>query len=473
MRNMLLNEIYKLKQKEYSTKNGKNLTLVYIDPKESDDDTFRNKDKFPQYGMVWLPSKLGKYVPHAWGWVLNDGDKDKMIPFINKFAKEVNTFETPKSDGNKREIDEVIDELSQLKQAILNAQSDDIEVQETAQSLLGKVDEFKKKLINGLNSEETKQQLQNLLIYRMEMRKHQGHPLSFCNTILMFMQRPNARDVRSKSEWEQMGYTVKEGKSGIYLLRPSYKMIAYTRAEKDWIIAKFLQDKGVTDVSELTQSQKYDLYHRRLVGKRDMKSAVGFRAYFGYDIKDVEAIDSNAEQFPEMNFDWYDKESEENDKDKLLIKACIAWGESLGLTYEFVDEDALGGARGDASSKGHVRLLNTKQNHGLVSTAIHETAHQVMHWEVVKNKNPRLEKFFRGGSEERGSQVIEQEAELCAWFILGQFGYDMHQNINYMANWGMDETNANNVFDSIAEVAELIYNGINEYGEKITKGEIQ
>lgn len=470
---MILNEIYKLKQKDYCTKNGKNLTLVYIDPKESDDDTFSNKDKFPKYGMVWLPSKLGKYVPHAWGWVLNDGDKDKMIPYITKFAKEVNTFESPKADGNKRDVEEVINELTQLKQAILNAKGDDVDIQETAQSLISKVDEFKRKLINGLNSPETKQQLQNLLIYRMEMKKHQGHQLSFLNTLLMFMQRPSARDVRSRTEWEQMGYAVKEGVKGIYLLRPSYKMKPYSRAEKDWIIDAFLKDKGVSDVSELTQSQKYDLYHRKLVGRRDINSAIGFKSYYGFDIKDVEAVDDNAEPFPECTFEWYENESEENDKDKLLIKACMAWGTSLGLTYEFADEAALGGARGDASISGHIRILNTKQNHGLLSTTVHETAHQLMHWEVVKNKNPRLEKFYRGGSAERGRELVEQEAELCAWFVLGQFGYDMKQNVNYMANWGMDESNANNVFDSIAEVADLIYNGINEYGEKITKGEIQ
>ena len=465
---MILNEIYNLKQKHYSTKAGKQLMIVYIDPKTSTDDTFANKSLFPQYSMVWLPSKLGKYAPHAWGWVLYDGDNDSQIPYIKKFAQEVAKFETPKEDGSKREIDEVVSELTELKDYILKAKSESVEVKETSQTLLTKIEDYKTKLIQGLNSEETRKQLQNLLNYRREMSRHKGHTLSFFNTILMFMQRPSAKDVRSVTEWEKMGYSLKEGAKGIYLLRPSYKTIPYSKAEKERIINDFLDDKGVSDISELAPSQKYDLYSRKLKGRRDVNSGISFIAYHGYDIKDVVAGD-DAETFPVNTFDWYDKDSDENERDRKLIDACIAFGESIGLTYEFATEDDLGGARGDASNVGHIRILDDKRNHGLLSTAIHETAHQLMHWTVVKNTNPRLEKFYRGGSVARGRDIVEQEAELCAWFVLGQFGYDMRQNINYLANWGLTEKNANSVFDSIAEVADYIYNGINKFGKENEK----
>ena len=86
-----------------------------------------------------------------------------------------------------------------------------------------------------------------------------------------------------------------------------------------------------------------------------------------------------------------------------------------------------------------------------------------MHWEVVKTASPRLAKFYRGGSATRGTQIVEQEAELCAWIVLSGFGYEkQQQHFNYLANWGMTQENCNNVFDGVMKVAQFIYDGMQE-----------
>lgn len=168
----------------------------------------------------------------------------------------------------------------------------------------------------------------------------------------------------------------------------------------------------------------------------------------------------NAEQFPTNNFKWYDADSEATSKEERLIKAVIEFGESLGIKYEYKDINALGGARGYASAKGDVAIADDKRNKGLLSTVIHETGHQIMHWEVVKTKNPRLVKFYFGGTN-RGNQIVEQEAELCAWIVLSAFGYRENQeHFNYLANWGMNVENCNNVFDQVFKVAEYVYDGV-------------
>ena len=185
--------------------------------------------------------------------------------------------------------------------------------------------------------------------------------------------------------------------------------------------------------------------------------------FLAYDISDMIA-GKNAEQFPQNNFKWFDGHSDETEKEKTLINACIAFGKSIGVKgYEFVGKNKLGGSRGSASIDGYVEIIDDKKNHGLLSTVIHETAHQIMHWEVVKTTNPRLAKFYQGGSLLRGSEIVEQEAELCAWIVLSGFGYENQQeHFNYLANWGMNVNNCNKVFDQVMKVASFIYDGMVE-----------
>ena len=109
---------------------------------------------------------------------------------------------------------------------------------------------------------------------------------------------------------------------------------------------------------------------------------------------------------------------------------------------------------------GKIGLLkNQKINIGQLNTLIHEFAHEILHQKYLKNANDEFSAYFVGTDEGRGK--VEQQAELCAWIVLKMFGYDMKTNINYVGIWGLDENNAADVFDSVAKVAEIIYDGIN------------
>ena len=228
-------------------------------------------------------------------------------------------------------------------------------------------------------------------------------------------------------------------------------------AQYDEVVRRFLEKMGVNAISELTPSQK-----RRL--DRETKypdPQGGFKEYVAYDISDL-IKGKDAEEFPENNFKWYDADSDETEKERVLIDACIRFGKSIGVkSYEFIDKDKLGGSRGYASSAGDVRIVDDKRNHGLLSTVIHETAHQIMHWEVVHTTNPSLKKFYRGGSTLRGTDIVEQEAELCAWIVLSGFGYkNQQEHFNYLANWGMNVENCSKIFDSIMKISDFMYEGI-------------
>ena len=455
----VIKEYYELAANELlKTKNGKGFKLVYIDPNLSTDNTFNNKELMKKYGMEYLP--YNRYirniqgVPNAWGWIIWDGSEKEVYPLIKKFAEEIGSQETPPEDGNRRTIEQVLSSIEQLKSVIMQAQSNGVQI--NGSGIIANAEEFKKKLVQGIGSSATMDALYELSKFRVEMSKHRGHQLSFLNTILIFMQKRNATDVRSKGEWRDMGYTPKPDATPIVLAMPaSFKKLF--GAQYDEIVRRFLEKMGVNAISELTPSQK-----RRL--DRETKypdPQGGFKEYVAYDISDL-IKGKDAEEFPENNFKWYDADSDETEKERVLIDACIRFGKSIGVkSYEFIDKNKLGGSRGYASSAGDVRIVDDKRNHGLLSTVIHETAHQIMHWEVVHTTNPSLKKFYRGGSTLRGTDIVEQEAELCAWIVLSGFGYkNQQEHFNYLANWGMNVENCSKIFDSIMKISDFMYEGI-------------
>lgn len=444
------------------TKNGKGFKIVYVDPDASTDKTsghelqsIQNRELLKTYGMEWLPyNQYLKYVrgiPKAWGWLIWDGNEDNIYPLIKRFANEIGAKETrPEGADVDRTSDEVLKVLGALGDIIKNSE-------QVGGEVVAKAEEFKAKLEAGIGSDETMKAMQELVKFRAEMKKHMGHHLSMQNTILVFLQNPRATDVRSRGEWADMGYSVKDEAVPIILIMPA-RFKSYFGDKRDEIINNFLTDAGVSSRKELTPSQE-----RRLKRKLMYPDfTAGFKTYQAFDIRDVVA-GPNAEKFPENDFKWYDADSPETEKERRLIKAAIEFAKSIGvksIDYKAVEE--LEGARGYATSDGRIVLADDKKNRGALNTVVHETSHELMHFETLHTTNPKLKKFYRGGRNgERTTSVIEQEAELSAWTVLTALGYDTQQeSFNYLANWGLDRSNCKSVFDQIMAVADFIYDGI-------------
>ena len=327
MRKNLLREYYELAANELlKTKNGKGFKLVYVDPNLSTDNTFNNKELMKKYGMEYLPYnryiRNVKGVPQSWGWIIWDGSEQEVYPLIKKFAEEIGSQETPPEGGNNRTIEQVLASIEQLKDIIMQAQASD-QVRIDGNGIIANAEEFKKKLAQGVGSRETMEALAELTRFRIEMSKHRGHQLSLLNTILIFLQKGNATDVRSKGEWREMGYTPKPDATPIVLAMPaSFKKLF--GAQYDEVVRRFLEKEGVKAISELTPSQK-----RRL--DRETKypdPQGGFKEYIAYDISDL-IKGEGAEEFPENNFKWYDADSDETNKERILINACIEFGKSI------------------------------------------------------------------------------------------------------------------------------------------------
>lgn len=467
----LLRETFELRNKHYSIRDGSNgFTLIYVDPKSSTDNIYDSKELLKQYGLTWIPSKIKRTdAPKAWGWILWDNASEEVnaavYRSINKFANEIGSKETAPESGPRnydqvvKQLDLIINNLSHFG-TTTDGQGMKTQLEIKTGEIKKRAAEFKDMLIKGIGSKETMDVLAAITRFRVSYQRHSGHRLSFSNLILTWMQKPDSTDVRSKSEWTKMGYTINKDATAIILFMPK-QFVARSKSEQEQLKKEFMSKYG-REEGKLNPSEEAKL--ARLMVKP--KISAGFKGYYGYDVSDV-TPGEGAEELPSKDkpdFDWYDAKSEATDKESKLIDCTISYGYSIGIKeYKWLDASKLNGARGWANVNGQIALVNDKRNKGLLAVAIHETAHQIMHFDVVKATTPRLAKFFKGRerSDLRDTGIIEQEAELCTWLVLSAFGYEKQQeHFNYLVNWGMNIKNCANIFDSVFEVSDEIYEGI-------------
>lgn len=460
----LINETFNILQKTYRSKAGKSFLLVYVDPKSSTDNTFNAKETFKQYGMQYLPSVIkSQYIPHAWGWVLWDGENDKQLGLVKKFMNDLPTLETAPETGT-RGFDDISSNLDQTVKEILRdlAAVDNL----TPKSVMDatakeRIEKFKEMLQQGLGNPGTQEFIKAVTRYRNELRKHNLRAPGWSNMVLIYFARGgNATEVRPLKQWESMGYKPKPGVEPIGLIGKGYNYKAYTPQEKEKKIAEYLNKVGVATIEELPASSRYDLEKRVLRGKPIPGSEYNY-TYAAYDRMDVEPSgDRPVEQMPEEPNDnwWWDK-LPRDEKDDTLTEALIQFASSdeCGNIRIKADntQEGLGGARGSATSAGQLNIIDDEYLR--FPTAVHELLHSLRHFEYASVNNPKLKKFYNRNVDKA---VREHEAELCASFVIEDYGYNTQPHLNYLTSWELDKTNCNKVFDDIAQVADFIDMGV-------------
>lgn len=469
----MLNETFNIIQKVYNTKTGKSPLLVYIDPKTSTDDTFKAKDQFKEYGMEYLPSKLGNYAPHAWGWILWNGENDKQMSLVKKFIEDLPSIESQPEDGTQRGFDDIASNLEPVVQEILRTiQAAEKLAPKTPQDAEAKkkIEDFKNIVAKGLGDENTKKFIENLIKYRTELRKHNSYNLGWTNVILAwFARNGKATQIRPVKEWEKMNYQPKPGVTPIELIGRGYRHTPYTAEEKAKIIQDYLNAKGVDSIEELPPSSQYDLRNRQMKGKIVPGSEYQY-LYKAYDILDVEPIPGKeAEKEPEEpNENWWWDKVPADEKDEALTKALVQFAESDECGNIKINLDntqiELGGARGNATSTGDINLVNDE--YIKFPTAVHELTHQLRHWVFASQNNPALKRFYNRNA---GKEIREQEADLCAAFVSSIFGYDIQSRLNYLSNWRLTKDTVNDVFNQIADCATFIEKGVKKHLEQKEK----
>lgn len=453
----LINEVFNYKTGYYTTNKGKKRLIAYIDASSSEN-TYKYKDKLKnEFGAIYSP-KIGN--KGAWVWWLNGPDDPKIDEVIKPAIEFLTSVEQPSEKGGKmRDFLNIIDKLK-IDLSNANDVDDVVGVNEThgmtKEEINKKLDSIKEDIISSMSSDEFLRKIAPIL----KLRAASGYKFSLKNTLLIFIQDPQATDVRSKGNWAKMNREVLPNAKMISMFVPRGNNLYKGKNDKQRKIDEFLASCGKTSEDELTPGEKERL--RIALRQNDAQQGFKFAPYWcdvrftkQMEGKDVLIGDNNAVD----NIKWNDYDADENEYMGELINAAVNVAKKVGLDVTYQDEEELNGAKGYATSSGKIALIkNAPQNIGMLNTVIHETAHELLHFTYLKSKNDDVKDYFVGTSQGRG--LVEQQAELTALIVLKELNLNSDTSLNYISIWGGDKKNASVVFDSVANAATYITNEI-------------
>ena len=455
----LLSESYEWKVEKKINKSGQPYYIAAIDPSLSTDDTFAVKDKLKEYGAKW--DGIGR----RWYFILSSDPTNRQSQ-IERFVKPcVEYLKSVEKEPNGNDADaEIRKILSQIDGVIASIDSQrSVEVQDVdTKEIKDKLVQFKQELIESFKNNTFREKMAPII----KFRQAQGASYSLLNSILIMMQRPNAKMVKSAGNWRKANKEIKPGAKPICLWVPLGQR-AHTPEENKKIEEDFFKKVSKLYGREIKSKNELNIGDREKLEKK-LKEVVAtsfdLKPRF-YDIADVTQMEGKEDLIGSVegmdDVEWFDSQTPEDENSIKLYNAALATIQEFGINVSFVDD--LGGARG-VSKGGAIDILkDAPKSIGTVSTLVHEMSHELLHQTYLKNKGTGEEdyaSYFVG--KEFGTKIVEQQAEISAWIVMRNFGYDMQTAKNYVACWGGDEKTAAYAFDTVAKVATRIIKGMNE-----------
>ncbi len=239
---------------------------------------------------------------------------------------------------------------------------------------------------------------------------------SFGNTILIYMQNPNATYVKGYKAWNQLGRYVKKGSKGLAILAPCFKK---TEAFKE------PENKAIYQDAE---------------GEKEIKRVIsGFRVAYVYDLADtdgsneyipvlVKGLAGNSEAEKEIYERLLDVISKEYTVQE--VKGTVSKG-SFNLETKII------------SVRSDLEYLQK------IKTLLHETAHAVdfaLHPESDISRNRR-----------------ELIAESVAFVVSLRLGLDTSSySMSYIQSWLRDKEELKIIADTVQKVSYIIINKLAE-----------
>lgn len=222
--------------------------------------------------------------------------------------------------------------------------------------------------------------LMNCDMFKEALRfKSRFYRYSFNNSLLIYLQCPNAAYVAGYKAWQQLGRQVRKGERGIAILAP---------------IVKKLEENG-----------------------QEEKRLVGFKSASVFDVQQTDG-----ESVPEM------PRPERLTGDCEAIQSTLARLETYANDRGFpVRREALqGNALGKFSlTSKTITLRDELEPLQELKTFVHELAHALMHGDISPDSTKR--------------HLCELEAESCAFLVCHSLGLDTSRySFAYLANWADD-----------------------------------
>lgn len=403
----LLLEEEDLNEKLDLRKRGDTIVVISTleNPREAGNETYRNKDALKDNGFRWDPTIT------AWTIGLDKfGIATSVIRNINsgfKWNGLRNKWIEP--TGGDSKLEDLIQKVEDLPDFVANDSSIS-----RNQELAIKIDNFIKELANAVQGELTGEKVAEYLNFKKRFRKY-----SFHNTILMFVQKPNATYVAGFKAWKKMGVSVNKGAKAITIIAPVKKKEEDLKPNDDG-----------TEGEVITKSNR-----------------TKFVAVPVFDISDTNAVEKGIK--PEKP-EWHDPNTPSETADKIyeyVLEFCKDKG--IKITHDAARGGEMGWASGD-----HVNLTSNISGLNRLSTLIHEIAHSLLHF-----KDSSV--FFGDLSTEiQTYEEGELQAEAVAFTVLKHYDMDVKHSPTYMALWRADKDAVIKNMTIINKTANFIIDGI-------------
>ena len=296
------------------------------------------------------------------------------------------------------------------------------------------------------------------------------HSYSFYNTFLTWLQATKgAKEFGSVPYWLGRGFEPMENAKKILILKPGNTGSLsgnVARIIKDYPKSpdQYSAESGFKIVNRANPipKEKHNAFWNWALKKGyvKMKSTSNFNEVAIYDNLNVQPIPGveqvNAPEPPK----WFNDDDTEDEKSKIMIEALKAFCEDNGIKIK--QSDDLGGARG-VSKGGHIELLSNSVGAGLLSTFVHEIAHEILHQPA--NKGLKNGKLFIG--REYSSEEKELHAESVAYTVMKTYDFPIEHSITYLALWKQNKDKVKKYQKVIRETSMFIIQQIEKYAPSI------
>lgn len=377
----------------------KNRLMVFSDledARSASKETFTNKTKLKDAGFKWDRDENV--------WYISDSEFSKAMDVLNGINK----------------TQSFIEKLEDLEDVIKNSDAPN------KTSLSDRIRIFIDDLANATDEAAADAKIKQYLNFFNKIKSR-----SFNNSLLIFIQNPNATHVEGYRTWQEKYHRqVRKGAKGIFIYAP----IISKKGEE---VAG--QDKG------LDQEVKKG-------------NVVGFKSATVFDVADTDPIDERGE-IPTTP-QWFDDNSPSETADELFGYVTILLDE-LGINLTTLD--AKGSEKG-FSAGDHINLTSNIAGVGRLSTMIHELAHELMHW---RKSSPFYDEENIGANKSRA--LKELQAESVSYTVLKHYNIPVQHHATYLALWKANRDSIQSNLDMILKVSKFIIEKIDRIAEEENK----
>lgn len=404
----------KLVLKKYSPKN---LIVVISDKAEFKDrgnETYKASQTLKKAGFKWTSFKNaeGKEVM---AWAIEASKEKEARALINSLNKE-----TTSSTGQEKFEEFALDLAAVSKKSGMD----------------DKIIAFLERLGKEADQAKASQQFQDYVNFAKKFKTY-----SFTNTMLIYIQKPDATRVAGFNKWKEFNRHIKAGAKGIGIFAPKTK--AYTGHA----------DTVSGDTSPVANPNEREL--DKQIAKRSV--ITGFMIVHVYDISDTEVMPGKEDLATVKQPQWHAGNDPDEKADK-ISKAVEDIIEMIELKYT---QTGGKGEQGYAAGGKHINISSGVAGVNKASVLVHELAHILMHFPNSIFNDEELGHTSTG--------VKEYQAESVAASVMDEYGLPYKHSQTYIAFWNQGIGDVTKYTNMILKAAKYIINEIDKRVEKETK----